>query len=132
MFRRSWVKFPGQSNQTLFSTALPLQYFCVALALSFGDGSATHMLWHNIESMVKIQLNKFTLLSLCYWQNFFNFSVVFFFSGVLSAQFAHVWEEKDIAQIKANGNKRTNDNLLKNVPIWQYRPSPNDGIKLKV
>jgi len=50
----------------------------------------------------------------------------------LSTQFAHVWEEKDISQIKANGNKRSNENLLKNVPIWQYRPSANDGIKLKV
>lgn len=52
-------------------------------------------------------------------------------NGILSTQFAHIWEEKDVAQIKANGNKRSNDNLLKNVPTWQYRPSPNDGIKLK-
>ena len=54
------------------------------------------------------------------------------FLAILSAQFAHVWEESDISKIKANGNKRSNEKLLKNVPIWQYRPCANDGIKLKV
>ncbi|XP_076803246.1 uncharacterized protein LOC143447174 isoform X2 [Clavelina lepadiformis] len=51
--------------------------------------------------------------------------------GILATQLAHVWVEKDIAQIRANGNTRSNKRLLANAPIWQYRPSANDGIKLK-
>nr|NP_001121596.1 zinc finger protein Ci-ArfGAP-1 [Ciona intestinalis]FAA00081.1 TPA: zinc finger protein [Ciona intestinalis] len=51
--------------------------------------------------------------------------------GILSTQIPQLWEDKDIAQIRANGNKRTNIRLLANSPVWQYRPSGNDGIKLK-
>ena len=45
---------------------------------------------------------------------------------------AHLWDEKDIAQIRKNGNSRSNSVLLAKSPVWQYRPSGNDGIKLKV
>nr|CAB3222742.1 zinc finger protein ArfGAP-1 [Phallusia mammillata] len=51
--------------------------------------------------------------------------------GILSTNITHLWEEKDIAQIRANGNNRSNSRLLVNAPVWQYQPSGNDGIKLK-
>lgn len=51
--------------------------------------------------------------------------------GILSTRFPQLWEERDFQQIRNNGNKRTNSVLLASSPVWQYKPSGNDGIKLK-
>ena len=52
--------------------------------------------------------------------------------GILSTRIPQLWEERDFQQIRSNGNKRTNNVLLAKSPVWQYKPSGNDGIKLKV